>query len=48
MDGIALNRTGGRNDIYSNEIPKTIAEIKAEIMPILVTEVKQVIKINPQ
>ena len=45
-EGTALNRSGGRNDIYSNEIPKTIIEIKQKVAPLLVTDVIKIIKIN--
>jgi hypothetical protein len=45
-EGTALQRSGGRNDIYSQEIPKTLAAIKGKIMPLMVAEIRQVIKIN--
>ena len=45
IEGTVLNRIGGRSDIYSNEIPKTISEIKSEILQTLKTEIIN-IKIN--
>jgi len=45
-EGTALFRNGGRSDVYSNEIPRTIAEIKQEITPLLKAEILQTIKIN--
>jgi len=45
-EGTKLFRDGGRADIYSNEIPNTVAEIKKAIFPILKAEVLKTIKIN--
>lgn len=45
--GSRLHRTGGRADVYSNEIPKTIARLQ-ERLGMLVLESVQSIKINTQ
>lgn len=45
--GSRLHRTGGRADVYSNEIPKTIEEITKRLN-LLMLESVQSIKINTQ
>lgn len=43
--GTRLNREGGRDTIYSKEIPQTVATIKDAVLKLAVTEVKS-IKLN--
>lgn len=45
-EGSKLNRDGGRNDVYSNEIPETLKNIRERLKGIVVMEVKNVIKLN--
>lgn len=45
--GSRLHRTGGRADVYSNEIPKTIARLQ-ERLGMLVLESVKSIKLNTQ
>lgn len=45
--GSRLHRTGGRNDVYSTEIPRTIAKLQ-ERLGMLVLESVKSIKINTQ
>lgn len=45
--GSRLHRTGGRADVYSNEIPKTIARLQ-ERLGMLVLEFVKSIKLNTQ
>lgn len=40
MKGTQLNQTGGRADIYSNEIPKTIEKIKKRLSFEIVNQIK--------
>lgn len=45
--GSRLHRTGGRNDVYSTEIPKTIAALHDRLGLLIIEEIKS-IKINTQ
>lgn len=44
--GTRLYRNGGRTDIYSNEIPVTVANIRSKILAVMNAEVMKSIKIN--
>jgi len=44
--GSKLHQNGGRNDIYSNEIPQTIKNIREKLKGIATHEVKKSIKLN--
>ena len=46
MQGTKLHRMGGRNTIYSSEIPSTIDIIKKRVRGLFATEVGEVIKLN--
>lgn len=44
--GTRLYRNGGRTDIYSNEIPVTVANIRSKMLAVMNAEVMKSIKIN--
>ena len=44
--GTKLHRDGGRDDVYSNEIPKTIQAVSERASKIFVTRVVEQIKLN--
>lgn len=44
--GTKLYRDGGRKDIYSNEIPVTVANIRSKMLAVMNAEVMKSIKIN--
>lgn len=41
-EGMSLYRSGGRSDIYSNEIPNTVESIGKRIMGVLTMEVERI------
>lgn len=44
--GTKLHRTGGRNDVYSSEIPTSLQKIKEQLSILLKSEVIKSIKLN--